>query len=66
VFSWGKGALGRLGHGNDETQASPKVVAALVHVTRRGDRVVSVGCGGAHSGCITSAFHGVSTRVSWR
>ena len=54
VYSWGYGALGRLGHGTTDSFFKPKLIASLAAVTRKGDRVMAIGCGGAHSGCITS------------
>ena len=54
VFSWGYGALGRLGHGDTSNIFTPKVITGLLVISRRGDSIVSVGCGGSHSGCITS------------
>jgi E3 ubiquitin-protein ligase HERC2 len=44
VFSWGNGYAGRLGHGDTQSQPSPKRVEAL-----RGVRVSSVSAGICHS-----------------
>ncbi|XP_048005438.1 probable E3 ubiquitin-protein ligase HERC2 [Leguminivora glycinivorella] len=40
LYTWGMGEYGRLGHGDDATQLSPKLVEALQNV-----RVVQVACG---------------------
>jgi E3 ubiquitin-protein ligase HERC2 len=44
LFTWGRGVLGRLGHGNEQNQPSPKRVEAL-----RGVRVISVSVGWQHA-----------------
>jgi len=44
VWSWGKGASGQLGHGDEQHQLLPKKVEALA-----GQRVVAVSAGGGHS-----------------
>ncbi|ESO89418.1 hypothetical protein LOTGIDRAFT_218809 [Lottia gigantea] len=50
LYSWGKGRYGRLGHGESEDQARPKLVEAL-----KGYRVTDVACGSgdAQTLCIT-------------
>ena len=49
VWSWGSGAFGKLGHGNEEPQLLPKKVEALA-----GQRVVAVSAGVCHSLAITA------------
>ncbi|KAK6172413.1 hypothetical protein SNE40_016067 [Patella caerulea] len=50
LYTWGKGRYGRLGHGESEDQARPKLVEAL-----KGYRVTDVACGSgdAQTICIT-------------
>ncbi|KAL5011340.1 hypothetical protein ScPMuIL_009891 [Solemya velum] len=50
LYTWGKGRYGRLGHGDSEDQARPKLVEAL-----KGYRVTDVACGSgdAQTLCIT-------------
>ncbi|CAH1776574.1 unnamed protein product, partial [Owenia fusiformis] len=50
LYTWGKGRYGRLGHGDSEDQAKPKLVESL-----KGYRVIDVACGSgdAQSLCIT-------------
>ena len=48
VLSFGNGQHGRLGHGDEEEQLVPKVIAAL-----RGRRVVAIAAGGEHSMVMT-------------
>jgi alpha-tubulin suppressor-like RCC1 family protein len=48
VLSFGWGGDGRLGHGDDEHQLTPKVIEAL-----RGERVVAVSAGNRHSLVLT-------------
>jgi alpha-tubulin suppressor-like RCC1 family protein len=50
VLSFGDGRHGRLGHSDDESQRTPKVIEAL-----RGERVVAVAAGGLHSLVLTEA-----------
>lgn len=52
LFTWGKGRYGRLGHGDSEDQARPKMVEAL-----KGFRVTDVACGSgdAQTLCITDS-----------
>jgi hypothetical protein len=49
LYTWGRGQNGRLGHGNNETELSPKPVEALM-----GQYVVQVGCGEYHTACVTN------------
>ena len=49
VWSWGGGAYGRLGHGDEQNQLLPKKVDALT-----GQRVVAVSAGGVHNLVITA------------
>jgi len=53
VLTWGRGAFGRLGHGNDGDVGQPTVVAALSEVT-----VVEVALGPQNTGVITSDYKG--------
>ena len=47
LFTWGSGEYGRLGHGDETRQASPKLVEAL-----QGKAVTFVAAGGFHTACI--------------
>ena len=49
VWSWGRGAFGKLGHGDTQLQLLPKKVEALA-----GRRVVAVSAGYSHSLAITA------------
>ena len=49
VWSWGNGAYGKLGHGDQQTQLLPKKVEVLA-----GQRVVAVSAGLNHSLAITA------------
>ena len=55
VFSWGQGALGRLGHGDEEDRLVPtRVDAQHFRQEDRGEsRVVVVCAGDGHSCCLT-------------
>eukprot|EP00966_Prymnesium_polylepis_P199608 4626130-Prymnesium_polylepis.1 len=57
VLSWGRGALGLLGHGNEEDVRTPKPVEAL------GNSVLVVSCGPYHSAVITD--DGVLRTFGW-
>jgi len=48
VYTWGEGANGRLGHGDETDHHSPKVVQALL-----GKEVKMIDCGLGHSACVT-------------
>lgn len=48
LYTWGKGALGRLGHGDSEDQLLPKLVSALANKS-----VLDVACGHAHTVALT-------------
>ena len=50
VYSWGGGSAGRLGHGDQEDQGTPKLIEALQEV-----RVVGVAAGYCHSLAVTEA-----------
>ena len=50
VFSWGGGMLGRLGHGDEENQHTPRRVETLA-----GQRVVGLDCGDATTAAVTVA-----------
>lgn len=48
VYSFGQGAFGQLGHGEESDQTKPKLIVEL-----RSVKVVRVACGGRHSAAIT-------------
>lgn len=52
VMSFGTGYFGQLGHNNDSSWDSPRVIQAL-EARRLGSKVVAVACGGSHSGVVT-------------
>jgi alpha-tubulin suppressor-like RCC1 family protein len=52
VLSWGVGYFGQLGHGDDSSWDSPRMVHSL-EPRVLGARVIKVVCGGSHSGCLT-------------
>lgn len=54
VMSWGVGYFGQLGHGDDNSWESPKLINAL-DPKRLGSRVDSIVCGGSHSGVLTES-----------
>eukprot|EP00607_Mallomonas_marina_P006606 CAMPEP_0182434360 /NCGR_PEP_ID=MMETSP1167-20130531/69360_1 /TAXON_ID=2988 /ORGANISM="Mallomonas Sp, Strain CCMP3275" /LENGTH=520 /DNA_ID=CAMNT_0024624159 /DNA_START=404 /DNA_END=1966 /DNA_ORIENTATION=- len=54
VVSWGIGFFGQLGHGDDSSWDSPKIIQTL-DPHRLGDRVKTVVCGGSHSGVVTES-----------
>lgn len=54
VMSWGTGYFGQLGHGDDSSWDAPRMINAL-DPKRLGARVVSVACGGSHSGAVTDS-----------
>ena len=49
LWSWGEGAWGKLGHGNEQDHRQPKKIEAFA-----GQRVVAVSAGGAHSLALTA------------
>ncbi|XRB09249.1 ultraviolet-B receptor UVR8 [Pycnococcus provasolii] len=49
VYTWGHGAFGELGHGDDSNQHTPTRVDALASVSVR-----ALACGGRHSAALTS------------
>ena len=49
VWSWGRGAYGQLGHGDQQIQLQPKTIEAFA-----GLRVVAVSAGGYHSLAVTA------------
>ncbi|CAM9652942.1 unnamed protein product, partial [Phaeothamnion confervicola] len=54
AYSWGWGACGQLGHGNDRALAAPR----LIHVLAAdGIVVTTVGAGGIHSAAVTGQGH---------
>lgn len=54
VLSWGVGYFGQLGHGDDSSWDSPKMIQAL-EPAKLGSRVTQVVCGGSHSGVLTES-----------
>mmetsp|Transcript_36636 Transcript_36636/g.46689 ORF Transcript_36636/g.46689 Transcript_36636/m.46689 type:complete len:744 (+) Transcript_36636:264-2495(+) len=52
VMSWGVGYFGQLGHGDNISYSSPKLVHRL-DPQRLGGQVIQVGCGGYHSAALT-------------
>jgi alpha-tubulin suppressor-like RCC1 family protein len=52
VMSFGTGYFGQLGHNNDSSWDSPRVVQAL-ESRRLGGKVTAIACGGSHSGALT-------------
>lgn len=50
VYTWGKGAFGRLGHGHDQDVIEPKVVAFL---QQQRQHIVQVSCGFAFTGFVS-------------
>jgi alpha-tubulin suppressor-like RCC1 family protein len=52
VMSWGVGYFGQLGHGDDSSWENPRIISAL-DPRRLGAKVVSISCGGSHSGAVT-------------
>ena len=51
VMSWGRGYFGQLGHGDDNSYSSPKVINAL-EPHRLGSKIIQVVCGASHSGAL--------------
>lgn len=60
VLTWGSGSFGRLGHGDQSDQTSPKVVRELGAV-----HVWGVGCGQFHSFAITNVTPDRSRSSLW-
>jgi alpha-tubulin suppressor-like RCC1 family protein len=54
VLSWGTGYFGQLGHGDDSSWDSPKMISAL-EPSKIGSRIVQIACGGSHSGALTDS-----------
>lgn len=54
VMSWGTGYFGQLGHGDDTSWDSPRMIGSL-DPRRLGCRAVSVACGASHSGVMTDS-----------
>mmetsp|Transcript_16577 Transcript_16577/g.24937 ORF Transcript_16577/g.24937 Transcript_16577/m.24937 type:complete len:602 (+) Transcript_16577:124-1929(+) len=54
VFSWGTGYLGQLGLGDDSSWDSPRMIRSLDR-NKLGSPVVSIVCGGSHSGVMTKS-----------
>jgi len=48
LYTWGEGAGGRLGHGDEEDRHEPQVISAL-----RGTQIIQVACGFAHTVVLT-------------
>ena len=51
VYTWGKGAEGRLGHGDEDDQFQPRLVTALT-----GIQVTFIDCGYVSSAAVTGMF----------
>merc|ERR1712169_105093 len=51
LYTWGYAVNGRLGHGDEEDQKIPKIVAPM-----QGKQVRQIACGGCHSTC--TVIHG--------
>lgn len=49
VFTWGRGEYGQLGHGVKENSAQPTQVKFFDALTKAGNPVVQIGCGGHHT-----------------
>ena len=49
VWSWGPGACGKLGHGDEQDQLLPKKIEALA-----GQRFIAVSAGSSHSLAVTA------------
>ena len=49
LYTWGHGANGKLGHGNEENFDTPKLVTCLA-----GKKVVHAACGAWHTSVVTS------------
>ena len=58
-MSWGTGYFGQLGHGDDSSWDSPRMIQALeprrLGGGSNGSRVTAVACGGSHSGALTDS-----------
>lgn len=54
VMSYGSGFFGQLGHGDDASWDSPRLIS-LLEPRRLGCTVQSVACGGSHSGIVTKS-----------
>lgn len=52
VYTWGRGALGLLGHGDEEDMLKPRLVRALV-----GTAIHRVACGEYHTAAVTELGH---------
>lgn len=59
MLTWGRGKDGRLGHGDQEDQLTPKAVAELA------DKVIAqVACGGHHSAAHCGTFYTMQP-IAW-
>ena len=50
AFSWGKGKLGRLGHGTETALLTPKIIEHFLNIQVK---VIAIAAGEQHSACIT-------------
>lgn len=50
VYSWGQGTNGRLGHGNEVSHLTPKVLEAML-----GRDIRAIACGPTHSAAINAS-----------
>ena len=61
LYTWGDGASGRLGHGNDVRKLVPTVVEGPL----RGKHVVSVAAGWGHSMAVVETAEGCRELYTW-
>jgi alpha-tubulin suppressor-like RCC1 family protein len=52
VASWGTGYFGQLGHGDDSSWDTPRMINML-EPSYTGSKVIQIVCGGSHSGALT-------------
>jgi len=50
--SWGTGYFGQLGHGDDSSWDTPRMIQTL-EPSKLGSKIIQVVCGGSHSGALT-------------
>eukprot|EP00026_Physarum_polycephalum_P000607 Phypoly_transcript_00608.p1 GENE.Phypoly_transcript_00608~~Phypoly_transcript_00608.p1 ORF type:complete len:793 (-),score=73.68 Phypoly_transcript_00608:976-3354(-) len=60
VYSWGKGANGRLGHGDEINHSTPAIVKALT-----GLHVTMIACGWSHSLAVCAKTSDTSVLYTW-
>lgn len=64
LYSWGTGLMGKLGHGSDVSQASPKLVT-LAHETDVGQKVTHLACGQFNSGVLVTGRRDKKQMYVW-